>query len=162
METTTARELRTSPSGVRRHHRRTVLGVATLALLATVGSTPTARIPLVSAVVDAQSVPRVRIGVLSAGDVRGRPTITAFIQRLGEFGYIEGRNLTIDFRCADDKVARLPGEGIAIEQELVDGVVGQAGGGGVGIRVAAGQAEDPLADQVDDIVLDLAGLAPPG
>ena len=44
METTTARELRTSPEVRRRHHRRTVLGVATLALLTTVGSTLTARI----------------------------------------------------------------------------------------------------------------------
>ena len=79
------------------------------------GGTPTVRISLIRAVVDAQPAPRVRIGILSAGDVRGRPTIRVFIQRLGELGYVDGRNLTIDFRTADDKVDRLPD----LAQELV-------------------------------------------
>jgi hypothetical protein len=51
------------------------------------------------------------------------------------------------------------GQRIAIEQELEDGVVGQPGGV-VAIGIAADQPEDALPHQVDEVVLDLARLAP--
>ena len=50
-----------------------------------------------------------------------------------------------------------PREGIALEQELVDRVVGQPGGV-VAVGVTAGEAEGPLPEQLDRLVLDLARL----
>jgi putative tryptophan/tyrosine transport system substrate-binding protein len=50
-----------------------------------------------------------RIGAVSAGAGRSSPHWVAFDQRLLELGYVEGQNLTIEFRNADGKPERLPG-----------------------------------------------------
>jgi putative tryptophan/tyrosine transport system substrate-binding protein len=44
-----------------------------------------------------------RIGVLmnlSADDPEGQPRVSAFVQALGQLGWIEGRNMRIDYRWA--------------------------------------------------------------
>ena len=53
---------------------------------------------------------RYRLGWLSTGDVLGfkEPYHLAFIQRLGELDLVEGRNLSIERRHADNKLERLP------------------------------------------------------
>jgi hypothetical protein len=53
---------------------------------------------------------------------------------------------------------RRAGQRVALEQQLVDGVVGQPGGV-VAVGVATGQAEHALANQLDRLMPDLAGLA---
>jgi len=58
---------------------------------------------------EAQQAPRVfRIGAVSAGTPRSSPHWVAFAQRLGELGYVEGRNVAIDFRSAEGRSERLP------------------------------------------------------
>ena len=50
-----------------------------------------------------------RIGFLSVTSVTDRPLLLdAFRQRLREFGWVEGQNIVIDYRYAEDRVNRLP------------------------------------------------------
>jgi putative tryptophan/tyrosine transport system substrate-binding protein len=58
---------------------------------------------------NAQQEPKVfRVGAVSAGAPRSSPHWVAFAQRLGELGYVEGKNLSIEFRSADGKPDRFP------------------------------------------------------
>ena len=50
----------------------------------------------------------VRIGAVSAGAGRSSPHWDAFVQRLSELGYVEGKNVAIDFRNAEGKPERFP------------------------------------------------------
>jgi putative tryptophan/tyrosine transport system substrate-binding protein len=75
--------------------RAFVVGVATLAA------------PIAS---EAQQTEKLfRIGAVSAGVPRSSPHWIAFSQRLGELGYVEGRNVSIEFRSAEGKPERFPG-----------------------------------------------------
>jgi putative ABC transport system substrate-binding protein len=56
-----------------------------------------------------------RIGAVSAGAPRSSPHWIAFAQRLGELGYVEGRNVSIEFRSAEGRPERFP--------ELMSGLV---------------------------------------
>ena len=56
-----------------------------------------------------------RIGFLATGRFQGR-MIDAFRQGLGELGYAEGTNFTLEYRQAESRVERFP----ALAQELVD------------------------------------------
>ena len=53
---------------------------------------------------------RYRLGWLTAGDALGQqePYSLAFIQRLSELGFAEGRNISIERRYANSKLERLP------------------------------------------------------
>ena len=63
--------------------------------------------PLVTEAQQASKVPR--IGYLSAGALTTAPTFeNAFRQRLRELGYVEGRNIAIEYRWAEGKYERLP------------------------------------------------------
>ena len=58
----------------------------------------------------AQQEPRVfRIGAVSAGAPRSSPHWVAFAQRLAELGYVDGKNISIEFRSAEGKPERFPG-----------------------------------------------------
>ena len=51
---------------------------------------------------EAQQVGNVfRIGAVSAGAPRASPHWVTFAQRLDELGYVEGRNISIEFRSAE-------------------------------------------------------------
>ncbi len=58
-----------------------------------------------------------KIAVLTGGQSRSAPAVRALEQRLAELGYVEGRNLVIDFRTAGGQFDRLP----ALTAELVGG-----------------------------------------
>jgi ABC-type uncharacterized transport system substrate-binding protein len=58
-----------------------------------------------------------RVAVLTAGILRSDAPVRALEQRLAELGYVEGRNLVIDFRTAGAQIDRLP----ALAAELVGG-----------------------------------------
>jgi putative ABC transport system substrate-binding protein len=57
----------------------------------------------------AQEAKVYRIGYLSSANPRSSAFFQAFEQRLRELGYIEGRNLAIEFRNAEGRLDRLPG-----------------------------------------------------
>ena len=59
---------------------------------------------------DAQQAGKVpRIGYLRVTSPSDRPPLLdAFRQRLRELGWIEGQNIVIDYRYAEDRVDRLP------------------------------------------------------
>jgi putative ABC transport system substrate-binding protein len=61
--------------------------------------------PLVSGVQPAAKVPR--IGYLSAGTA-ATSTVEAFRQRLGELGYVDGRDIVLEERWAEGQLERLP------------------------------------------------------
>jgi len=58
-----------------------------------------------------------RVAVLTSGMPRSDAPVRALEQRLAELGYVEGRNLVIDFRTAGAQIDRLP----ALAAELVGG-----------------------------------------
>src|SRR5215468_3280057 len=67
-----------------------------------------------------------RLGILSAGGVPDPsiPTMANVLPNtLREFGYVEGRNLTIDRRFADDRFDRLPGLARELVQLRPDAIV---------------------------------------
>jgi len=73
-------------------------------ILATVGGT------ILLSKAQAQQTPPV-VGVLANGSqqaVRSNPTMLSVKARLAEMGYVEGRNLTLEYRAADDQLDRLP------------------------------------------------------
>src|SRR5438477_3137787 len=63
--------------------------------------------PLAAEAQQAGKVPR--IGFLSLTSPSDRPPLLdAFRQRLRELGWVEGQNIVIDYRYAEDRVGRLP------------------------------------------------------
>ena len=55
-----------------------------------------------------------RLGWLNAGGMRSAPYQVAFEERLRELGFVEGRNLIIEYRTAENRIERLP----ALSEEL--------------------------------------------
>jgi putative ABC transport system substrate-binding protein len=69
----------------------------------------------------AQSAEKVfRIGAVSAGAGRSAPHWVAFDRRLAELGYVEGRNVIVDFRNAEGEPERLPKLMAGLAQAGVD------------------------------------------
>jgi len=60
-----------------------------------------------AAVGEELSNPKV-VGVLANAPSMNEPILASFLQRLGELGYVEGRNLKIEFRSARNQPTRLP------------------------------------------------------
>ena len=56
----------------------------------------------------AQPSRTVRIGILSTGAVVTTPTHTAFLRRMEELGYVEGRNVIYEWRLAEGRYERFP------------------------------------------------------
>ena len=67
--------------------------------------------------VQAQAIGKVyRVGILDFGNLpASNRDVAAFLERLGQLGYVEGRNLQIEFRAANRQADRLP----ALAAELV-------------------------------------------
>jgi putative ABC transport system substrate-binding protein len=83
--------------------RRAFIGRLTVALLAA---------PLAA---EAQPATVPRIGILSSANPRSASIFQAFELRLHELGYVEGKNVIIEFRNAEGQFDRLPG----LARELV-------------------------------------------
>jgi len=70
----------------------------------------------VGVIAEAQPTKIPRIGYLTAGSLSAQSArIKAFRQGLREFGYVEGKNIVIEWRSAEEKLNRLP----ALAAELV-------------------------------------------
>jgi len=97
--------------------RRAFLGVVTGSLLAA---------PLAAQAQSAGKVPR--IGWLATNFPAANPHLTeAFLQGLRDLGYVEGRNVVIEYRSAEGKLERLPALGAELVALKVD-VILAAGG----------------------------------
>ena len=93
--------------------RRAFIGTLAGTLLAT---------PLAA---DAQQATKVsRIGFLASGAAAGTaPRLEAFRQGLRDLGYVEGRNIAIEYRWAEGKVERLPAFAVELLGLKVDVIV---------------------------------------
>jgi putative ABC transport system substrate-binding protein len=73
---------------------------------------------------EAQQPARIpRIGILNAGSASSAPArVEAFRQRLRELGYVEGKNIVIEYRYAEGKLERLPdlaGELVGLKVDVI-------------------------------------------
>ena len=106
-----------------------------------------------------------RIGWLSVGDSFKEPYSLAFVQRLGELGFVEGRNLSIERRHGDNRLENLP----ALTTELAKLKCDIFFGGGAEATLAAltnAGRDTPIvfvAVDFDPVATgDVASLARPG
>ena len=85
------------------------------------------------------------------------------IQRLNELGYVENRNLLIEYRYADGKIDRLAGLAIELVQLKVDAILTFSSPGVQAARKAAGAIPIVFTGVSDPVGLGLvASLAHPG
>jgi putative tryptophan/tyrosine transport system substrate-binding protein len=114
----------------------------------------------------AQGLPKVfRIGVVSPINLRSAPQFLAFEDRLREVGYVEGRNLTIEFLYLEGRLERYPEAMAELLRRQVDVVI--AGGQEAALK-AAKEATSTIPVVVVAIDYDplargyIASLAQPG
>jgi ABC-type uncharacterized transport system substrate-binding protein len=105
-----------------------------------------------------------RIGLLATGDSpEQRLTIDAFRQGLRELGYVEGRDIVIQYRLADGRIERLPELAHELVALRVDVIYALATAAGLAARQAT--ATTPIVvSAMGDPVRDglVASLARPG
>ena len=84
------------------------------------------------------------VGFLSALARDDRPNLTeAFRRGLAEAGYVEGRNVTIEYRFADNQYARLPMlAGDLVARKVA--VINAGGGGGAVLAAKAATTTVPI------------------
>jgi putative ABC transport system substrate-binding protein len=97
------------------------------------------------------------VAVLTGGVPRSSEAYLALERRLAELGYVEGRNLVIDFRTAESQLDRLP----ALAAELVgrrpDVIVASATLSALAVKRATSTIPIVLSAVVDPVV---AGIVP--
>jgi putative ABC transport system substrate-binding protein len=112
--------------------------------------------------IEAQQVERgARIGVLRGGSSPD-PLVEAFRQGLRDLGYVEGRNVTIEYRWAEGTAERLPDLAADLIRRKVDVIV--AGGSDVlGAKLATSRIPIVMPVSIDPVRLGLvASLHRPG
>ena len=106
-----------------------------------------------------------RVGWLATTDSFKEPYGLAFVQRLGELGFVDGRNLTIERRHADSRLERMPALSAELGKLNCDAYFG---GGPEAVLVALTKAsrQTPIvfiAVDFDPVATgDVASLARPG
>src|SRR5258706_3454226 len=117
------------------------------------------------AVAEAQQPARIlRIGILIPGSASiYSARVEAFRQRLRELGYVEGKNIVIEYRYAEGKPDRLPDLAAELVRLKADVIV--AGGGQPALAAKKASATIPivLANAADPVGTGLvSSLARPG
>jgi len=104
-------------------HRRSDSPLRAYTLIAVLNLFPA--LLAVSLAADAQQAGKVpRIGFLSVTSASDRPPLLdAFRQALRELGWVEGQNIVIDYRYAEDRVDRLPDLAAELVRFKVDVIV---------------------------------------
>jgi putative ABC transport system substrate-binding protein len=98
---------------------------------------------------EAQQAAKVpRIGILTLGVASSTPIFEAFRQGLRELGYVEGKNILIEYRYAEGKSDRLPNLAGELVSLKVDVIVTE----GIGAAFAAKHASQTI-----PIVMGIAG-----
>ena len=105
-----------------------------------------------------------RIGILIAGlHVLLFGLVEAFRQRLREHGYVEGKNIVIEYRYAEGKRERLPDLAAELVQPKVDVIVTAPGQGALAAKKASATIPIVFADVADPVGTGLvSSLARPG
>src|SRR5476651_2736865 len=69
------------------------------------------------------------VGFLTSGSINSlnKQWVAAFHRGLGEAGYVDGRNVTIDYRGADDHYDRLPGLAAELVRNQVAVIIAAGG-----------------------------------
>ena len=106
-----------------------------------------------------------RLGWLSISDSFKEPYSLAFVQRLGELGFVEGRNLSIERRHGDNKLERLPELAAEFAKHKYDAFFG--GGSEANLAALTQSSRDTpivfVAVDFDPVATgDVASLARPG
>src|SRR5215510_15815929 len=130
-----------------------LLWIVTLVLLAT------------GTFVEAQQTGKIfRIGFLDSSTASGMAVLLdAFKQELGKLGWIEGKNITIEYRFAEQKLERLPGLAADLVRLKVDLIVGVATPAALAAKEATTTIPIVMASVSDPVAAGLvASLAQPG
>src|SRR5688572_17215903 len=91
----------------------------------------------VSGVVHAQQPDRVpRVGVLAGGASPSTPQLDAFRAGMRERGYLEGRNVVLEFRLAGGVFDRLPALAVQLTRAGVDVIVADSTAGALAAQRA--------------------------
>ena len=139
----------------KRPRRQKLAGLITLALALTI----------CGAVVQAQQPARIhRIGILSPSSGSVFPArVEAFRQRLRELGYVEGKNIVIEYRYADGKSERLPDLAAELVRLKVDIIVTISPSTTLAAKKASGTIPIVFASANDPVGTGLvSSLARPG
>ncbi len=113
----------------------------------------------------AQATGRVyRIGYLSQpSQASVQQALDAFLKALREMGWVEGRNLHIEYRWADGDASRLPGQAADLVKQKVDLIVAPAGTAALAAKAATTTIPIVMIFPVDPVQLGLvASLSRPG
>ena len=104
-----------------------------------------------------------RIGILNAGSASfNSDRVEAFRQRLRELGYVEGKNIVIEYRYAEGKLDRLPDLAAELVGLKVDVIV-TVGPGTLAAKKASGTIPIVFASAADPVGTGLvSSLARPG
>ena len=116
--------------------------------------------------VHAQSPERVRrLCWLDSADTRTEPYQVAFVKRLGELGFVEGRNLVIEFRTTAGRSERLPELAAELARMSCDVLRAPGGEGGL-VAIKNATRDTPiviLANDYDPVASGhIVNLARPG
>ena len=114
---------------------------------------------------EAQQPARIhRIGILSPSSGSVFPArVEAFRQRLGELGYVEGKNIVIEYRYAEGKGERLPDLVAELVQLKVDVIVTASAGTTLAAKKASATIPIVFASAADPVGTGLvSSLARPG
>jgi len=113
----------------------------------------------------AQPVGKVhRVGILNLGGVSANsPDIAAFLERLGQLGYVEGQNLRIEARSANRQVDQLPALAAELARLNVDVIVTLTTPAAQAAKAATTTIPIVMAGSAAPVALGLvASLARPG
>src|SRR5205807_4994798 len=105
-----------------------------------------------------------RIGILDSSTASGIAVLLdAFRQELGKLGWIVGKNITIEYRFAEQKPERLPELATDLVRLKVDLIVGTAGPPALAAKEATTTIPVVMANAADPVGEGLvASLARPG
>lgn len=138
------------------HRRRFALAFATAVVLA---------LACVPRIVAGQGGKQHRIAYLSGySDEIDKPLFSAFVRGLGDFGYVEGRNIAIDRRYAGgtpERLAALAAELVRLKPDVF--VVGAGAAAAEAVRAVSGNTPIVMANVQDPVASGLVkSLARPG
>jgi putative tryptophan/tyrosine transport system substrate-binding protein len=117
-----------------------------------------------AAIAEAQQAKLSRIGFLSASYAGAMTSnVDAFRQGLRELGYVEGRNIIVEYRWAEGKADRLPELAAELERLKVDAIVSAGPSATHGAKQASARTPIVMAFDADPVGSGfVASLARPG